>query len=363
METVRIGVIGTSSWIENFHLPAIRSHSGAQLRAICGRRSDRADELAKKYNCDSVYTDYEIMLRTGDLDAVIVATPDDLHYPVTIKALENRLHVLCEKPFARSAEQAREMYEKAEDAGVKHMVMFNHRWFPVFAYLKQLVAEGFLGKPYFGHFHWITDWFADPNDQYWWFFDSNRSRGVASGVGSHMIDLAQWLFGDIVSVSASLSKFVDRSGASDLPQDVNDSALILAEFANGANGTIHCSTVSRLGSKIMHQGQVLLLHGSDGTLEVRADLWSSSPPTTEIIGYRREGNSTGVLDIPTSFYGDSNKEIALDVFMHNSVGTRLFIDSILNDRAIEPSFEDGYRAERVIDAAFRSHETGSKISL
>ncbi len=363
METVRVGVIGTSDWMENFHLQAIQSHPAAQLQAICGRRRERAEELAKNFDCDTVYTDYRVMLGSGTLDAVIIAAPDDLHYAMTIPALEEGLHVICEKPLARSAEQAREMYEKAETAGVKHMVMFLHRWFPVFAYLKQLVAEGYLGKPYHGHFHWITGWFADPDEEYWWFFDHNRSRGVVSGVGSHMIDLAQWFFGDIRSVSARLSTFVDRSNASDLPQDVNDSAIILAEFANGADGTIHCSTISRLAAGIKHKGQVVVLHGSDGTLEVRADMWSSSPPTTEIIGYRRGADGAQILDIPISFYGDSDKDVALDIFMHNSAGTRLFIDSILNNTPIEPSFEHGYRVERVIDAAFQSHESNRKISL
>lgn len=363
MESVRVGAIGTSWWMEEFHLQAIQSHPGARLQAVCGRRQERALELAKKFGCDRVYTDYGEMLRNSVLDAVIIAAPDDLHYPMTMRALEHGLHVLCEKPLALSAQQAREMYENAEAAGVKHMINFIYRWVPVFAYLKQLVTEGFLGKLYHGHFHWITGWGADPNDAYWWFLDPGRSRGVVSGAGSHLIDLVQWLCGDISTVSASISTFVDRSNASDLPQDVNDSAIILAEFANGANGTIHCSTVGRLAAGIKHQGQVLILHGNAGTLEVRADLWDSSPPITEIIGYRRGADSTQVLDIPTSFYGDSDKDIALDVFMHNSVGTRLFIDSILNDSPIEPSFEHGYRVERVIDAAFQSHESNRKILL
>jgi predicted dehydrogenase len=363
METVRMGVIGTSWWMETFHLRAIQSHPGAHLKAICGRRREPAEELAMKYDCDTVYTDYEAMLNTGTLDAVIIASPDDLHYPMTMLALEQPLHVICEKPFARSADQAREMYEKAEAAGVKNMVMFLHRGFPIFAYLKQLIEDGYLGELYHGHWHWITNWFANPNDEYWWFFDSNRSRGVISGVGSHMIDLAHWYFGDIRSVSANLSTFVDRSTASDLPQDVNDAGIILAEFAKGAYITIHCSTVSRLAEGIKHQGQVMILHGSEGTLEVHADLWSASPPTTKIIGYRRGADSSQVLDIPPSFYGASDRDVALDVFMHNSLGTRLFIDSILNDMPIEPSFEHGYRVERVIDAAIQSHESNRKISL
>ncbi len=88
METIRIGVIGTSGWMDSFHLPAIQSHPGAHLQAVCGRRRERAEDLAEKYGCDTVYTDYEAMLRSGTLDAVIIATPEDLHHPMTMLALD-----------------------------------------------------------------------------------------------------------------------------------------------------------------------------------------------------------------------------------------------------------------------------------
>ncbi|MCL4248061.1 MAG: Gfo/Idh/MocA family oxidoreductase [Anaerolineae bacterium] len=362
METVRFGVIGTSGWMDSFHLPAIQSHPNAQLRAVCGRNRERAEEVAEKYGCNAVYANYEVMLRNEALDAVIIATPEDLHYPMTMLALDQGLHVICEKPLALSAEQGREMYEKAEAKGVKHMIMYTSRWFPVFAYLKQLVDEGYIGMPYHGHFHWLNSWSADPADEYQWYYDPERAHGVVSEVASHMIDLAQWFLGDIQTISASLSTFVDRSQASDLPQDENDSAIILAEFANGAHGTIHCSTISRLASGIRHQDQVVVLHGHDGTLEVHGNAWAS-PPTAKIMGYRRGDESAQVLDIPDYFYGDAKKDVGFGVFTCNSVGTRLFIDAILNNSAIEPSFEQGWRVQQVVDAAIRSHQSKRQESL
>jgi predicted dehydrogenase len=254
------------------------------------------------------------------------------------------------------------MYARAEAAGVRHMVMFTSRWFPVFAHLKHLVDNGYIGRPYYGHFNWINGWYANPADGYLWYFDRNRAHGIVSELASHMIDLALWYFGDIRSVSANLSTFVNRSAASDRPQGENDSALILAEFANGAQGSIHCSTISRLADGIRHQDQTVLLHGQDGTLEVHGSAWNS-PPTAKIVGYRKGDDQAQVLEIPDSIYGDSDKQAAFGVFTHNSVGTRLFIDSILNDRTVEPSFEQGYRVQRVIEAARQSHREQRHISL
>jgi predicted dehydrogenase len=242
------------------------------------------------------------------------------------------------------------------------MIMFTSRWFPVFAYLKQLVDEGYIGKPYYGHFHWLNNWFANPADHYLWYFDRNRAHGMVSELAPHMTDRAQWYFGDICSVSSSLSTFVDRSAASNLPQDENDSALMLVEFAHGAHGSIHCGTISRLATGLTHQNQVVILHGRDGSLEVHGSAWAS-PPTAQIIGYRNGDGNPQVLDIPDSFYGNLDKDAAFSAFEHNSVGTRVFIDSILNDRAIEPSFEQGYRVQRVIEAAMQSHREKRKISL
>ena len=121
-EKVRVGVIGTSGYADIAHLPRVKSHPGAELAAICGRNRARAEEMAGKYGIPLVFTDYRNMIEKGALDALIVSTPDDLHYPMTMDALDAGLHVLCEKPLALNRTEAKQMYEKAEGAGVKHMV-------------------------------------------------------------------------------------------------------------------------------------------------------------------------------------------------------------------------------------------------
>lgn len=86
-EQVRIGLIGTSYWADGFYLPSLKSHAGAITTAICGRNRARAEELAAKHDVTRVYTDYREMIESGELDAIIVVTPEDLHHPMTMTAL------------------------------------------------------------------------------------------------------------------------------------------------------------------------------------------------------------------------------------------------------------------------------------
>ena len=95
---VRVGVIGTSWWADDMHLPSIKSHPQARLAAICGRNRERAEEMAAKYDIPLVYTDYREMIAKGGLDAAVISTPDDLHYPITMAALDAGLPP-CTQPM------------------------------------------------------------------------------------------------------------------------------------------------------------------------------------------------------------------------------------------------------------------------
>lgn len=193
--------------------PHAQTHPGAALTAICGRNRDRAEAMAQKYAITQVFTDYRAMLEDGNLHALVVVTPDDLHYAITRQALAADLHVLCEKPLALTAGQARSMYEKAEAGGRKHMVLFTYRWLP--------------------HYRYVAGYGRAA--QYRWRFDRQRSNGSLGDLGSHMIDLARWYVGDVAKVSGHLATFVERPGADGAAlEPANDAALLAAEFANGA---------------------------------------------------------------------------------------------------------------------------------
>jgi predicted dehydrogenase len=363
-ETVRVGVIGTSWWADGMHLPSLKSHPRAHIAAICGRNRDRAADMAQKYDIPRVYTDYREMIAKDSLDAAVIATPQDLHYPMTVAALDAGLHVLCEKPMALDARQAREMTEKAEETGVVHMIVFTYRWMPSYRHLKQLVEDGYVARCFHCHIRYLGGY--GRRGRYRWKYDRSRANGILGDLGSHMIDLARWLVGDIARVSAHVGVYVDRPRPDGAPFDpANDSAALLLEFENGAQGMIQVSAVAHTADR--GQEQHIVLHGEAGTLEVDYALMGPQAGTV-IRGARHDADHFETLPDPDELWGDVDRSDFLSslfsgVFLNQSIGDRLFIDAILEGRQPSPSFVDGLKAQEVMDAAVASHDTGTWVSL
>ena len=355
-EQVRVGVIGTSWWADSVHLPSLKSHPGAKIAAICGRNRDRAEELAHKYDIPSVFTDYAEMIERSDLQAVVIVTPDDLHYPMTMHALEAGLHVMCEKPLALNVGQAREMYQKAEQAGVKHIVFFTYRWLPHYSYLKQLVDEGYVGRLFHCDISWHFGY--GKGDGYMWRFDPRRANGILGDLGSHMIDFALWYGGDVAKVNAHLAAFVERPGPDGHSMDpANDSAMLTLSFENGAQGLVHVSAVTHVG----HSRVLISLAGDAGALEGTFGLFGA-----ELRGARQGQEGLETLTVPADLCGGVWPASFADVtrlFCEHPIGDRLFIDTILEDRPASPSFYDGLKVQEVIGAAIESDESGRWISV
>ena len=355
---VRVGVVGTSQYVQFMHISTLRTHPQAELVAICGRNRERAEEMAAKYNIPKVFTDYEEMIQQGGLDALIVGAPDDLHYEITMQALSAGLHVLCEKPLALTAQQAREMYEEAEKVKVKHMVMFTYRWMPFFRYVRDLLDQGYIGRCYHCEFRYLMGY--GRQKEYLWRFDQKRANGVLADMGSHMIDLARWLVGDISRVSAQLGVFVDRPGVDGGRIDpANDCAFLLTEFANGAHGMIHVTAVAHMADRDMQQQ--VNLYGDAGSLEIDI-LYGGAEAGAVIRVARNQDEQFQTLEVPASYWGEVSRSDPFDVFTKQSAGTRSFIDAILANSPVTPTFYDGYKAQQVIEAALVSHKSGNWVT-
>lgn len=351
---LRIGMVGTSWYSDLIHLPQLHEYPRASVAAICGRNRERADELAAKYSIPQVFTDYREMIDKGGLEALVVATTDDTHHPIVMAALEAGLHVMCEKPLAINIQQAREMYGKAEAAGIKHAVFFTNRWVPLMRYIKELVDEGHIGRCYECSFQFFMGFGREK--QYAWRFDRTRGNGMLADLGSHMADLARWFVGDLAAVSADLTTFVERPGADGGKIDpANDSVTAVLRFQNGAHGTLHVSALA-------HTGQwphlSVSLYGTQGTLQAVYDLVNS-----QLYGARSAESSLQPMTIPDRIWGAGDRNDIFRFFQTAHVGSRLFVDSILDDTHISPNFYDGLKAQEFIDAAIRSHETGTWATL
>jgi predicted dehydrogenase len=177
-----------------------------------------------------------------------------------------------------------------------------------------------------------------------------------------MIDLARWLVGDIARVSAHLATLVKRADPAGRALDAaTDSALLLVAFDNGAQGVIHVSGIVHCGDR----GQELqvVLHGWSGTLKLDASYLGA-----ELRGIQDSGQQYEELPTPDEMWGDVDRSLRfitrfLKCFEEQSIGDRMFVDAILEDRPVAPSFYDGLKVQEVMDAAIESHESGRWVSL
>ena len=350
---IRVGVVGTSWWADLMHLPSLTSHPDAVAAAVCGRDRARAEAVAAKFGAAAAYTSHEAMIDEAGLDAVIVATPDDVHAAPASRALARGLHVLCEKPLARTAAEARAMCELAERAGVVNMVFFTYRWVPAYRFLRDLVAAGRIGRPLSFALAFVNGYGLRPG--YAWRYDARRSAGVVADLGAHMIDLVRWVLGDEVArVSASLSTFAVHAGpphepAGAMPQ-ANDSALVALELAGGAHGTLYCSSVARLGDQ--GSSKQITLRGDQGTIEASITLDGAD---VRLAG--SDGRPAERLALPRE-YGAHPSGDTVALFREQPIGVRAFVDAIIAGSRPRPSFDDGWRVQEVIDAAQRSAASG-----
>jgi predicted dehydrogenase len=356
---VRVGIIGTSWWAETMFLPSLGSHPAAEIVAICGRNRERGEELAKKHGIAEVYTDYRNLIKEATIDAIVIAAPDDLHYPMTMAALEAGLHVLCEKPMALTVEHAKQMTEKAKAVGVKHMVLFTWRWLPIFQYTKQLIDDGYVGRCYQASFRFLTGF--GRNSNYTWRSDGDRSNGVFSDLGAHMVDFAHWLVGDVQRVNAHLKTFVERPPEDEKSyKSAHDAAFVLLEFADQGQGMIQVSTMSHKGKQLFEL--TAEIYGEAGSLEINYTI-SNAGGVGTIRGARQDEEEFRPIEIPEHFFDNLDPADPFAQFLKQSAGPRLFIDSILEDKQPSPNFNDGLNVQEVIGATLKSHESGGWVSI
>jgi predicted dehydrogenase len=189
------------------------------------------------------------------------------------------------------------------------------------------------------------------NPNYAWRFDPQRANGVLGDLGSHTIDLARYLVGDIVRVNARLATHVQHTGADGQPMtSANDAATVMAEFGDGARGTFELSTVARTHDPAFEQ--TTILHGEAGSMIANFARFSA-PPSIQLAA----GNGAfQEMPIPAEYQAGSGPSQAPS-------SSRSFVDAILSGQTVAPTFCDGWQAQRVIDAALASHSRGKWVTL
>ena len=362
-KTVRVGIVGPGFWTDVMYLPAFAKHPHSEVVAICGRNKERTKAFADEHNIPNYFTDYETMYNSGLIDAVVISTGNNTHYDMTMKALDAGLHVLCEKPLAMNPTEANEMAQKAEETGLKCLVPFTYRFMPTARYIKQLIDDGYIGKPYNLNMRYYTG-YAREGDYMWRFDLEKAGAGAVGDIGSHFMYLAQWFYGEIESVMCQFSYHVKREARPDgsdyAPAD--DGASILLQFKNGAQGVIVASTVMYEDTPF-GQTHHMEFHGSDGTLYNFID-WDT---IQEVKGAKVGEGMIKPLPIPDAIWGKARRDTVhntyRDVFREHDFMARGWVNDIIDGTESSPSFADGAYIQRIIAACQLSADEDRRVNL
>jgi predicted dehydrogenase len=333
-----------------FELPA-----DVELAVVCGRTRAGVEAAAAKLGFAEAATSWREVVARKDVDVVDVCTPGDSHAEIAIAAAAAGKAVLCEKPLANSVADAARMRDAVERAGVVNAVCHNYRRAPAVALAKRFVESGRLGRIHHWRGTYLQDWIVDPAfPRVWRLQKEHAGSGALGDIGSHSIDLARFLVGEITEVSGLLETFVPERP---LPEgrgmgavDVDDAALALVRFASGAIGTVE-GTRFATGRKNHNRFEV---NGSRGS--VAFDLERMN----ELELYEEAGPESGFRTILAT--DPSHPYVAawwppghILGYEHTFVHTvRDFVLSLATGGAMQPDFADGLANQRVLEAIERS---------
>jgi predicted dehydrogenase len=230
-KNLRLGLVGVGAAAQIAHIPALKRTEGLELGALCDRDPEKAARVAQKFQIPRVHSRFDDMLADEEIDAIDICTPNFLHAPMATAALEAGKHVLCERPLARSAEEAAGMVKAAKKADRVLMCAVQHRFRPDAQLLRTFVEKGDLGEIFLAKAGWLrqrTEWDSDE----WRRQKRESGGGVVLDLGFQMLDLALWTLGGprVDSVTASVHR--SRKG------EVEDSATAFFRLATGATLTV-----------------------------------------------------------------------------------------------------------------------------
>jgi predicted dehydrogenase len=363
--TVGFGLLGYG-FMGKAHSNALRtipyifwpSSARPELVAIAGRSEPGVREAATRYGYSAFTTDWHDLLEDDRVEVFDNVAADAAHVEPTLAAISRGKHVVCEKPLASNAADASRLCEAAREAGVKHLVGFNYRFFPAVRLARELVRGGELGQLHQARFRYAQEWRTSQDAPL------PSPTGVLGIIGCHAVDQARFLYGEIVSVQAAVSSPVTTATRQykGQPVDQDDVVAILAEMDDGVLATIDASLVSP--GRRNHLAWEI--NGSLGSVA-----WDLEEPNV-LRYYRRNGRTTGFskviaceADHPlAAAWWPSGHVLGWE---HGHVNMLAhFVDAVANDTPVEPygaTFFDGLRAAQVAEAVLAASSSGRRVAV
>jgi predicted dehydrogenase len=339
--SVRVAVLGAGFWARNAHVPALRALPHVELVACAGATLEEGRAFAAEHQIPAAYESLEQLLDEAEPNILAIVAPDDVHAPAATAALDRGIAVFCEKPLANDAATASALARLQDELSAVATVGFSFRFSPALQQLKRDVDTGVLGEPWFielyehnPQFHPLRgrpmNWKGDP---------ARAAAGALFEYGSHIVDVARWLVGDVTAVSTSFGRV--RSDA-----QLDDIGTLQLRFGGVATGILVSSWVLAGG----FPGIRVRLHGSEGLGEAVLD---------ESVGgemYVRIGDDARVREridlerVPGGISGYTRRHYAALVDMFGG-------------RAADglPSLHDGAATQAILEAALQATERWADV--
>lgn len=344
---IGIALIGSTGVIGKTHIAAIESLASCRLVGVNARRQEPLRRQARELGAKP-YPALDDALADPDVDAIVIATPHPSHLDITLRAAAARKHVLAEKPLGVTPSEADAMIAACRRAGVKLGVLFNNRFRPEAAKMRQLIDEGAIGdiyraamssamlrtQDYYDRLDWRGGW-------------QSEGGGALLNQGIHAIDMFQWLAGMPNAVFGMLAALKHRI-------EVEDYATALLRYDSGMQATLHCNTAQAPNQ------QRLELYGERGAIimeDWRVTLQTLETPAQRFID----------TDKSVAFVSPSHTEAILE-FEPPAVSTHAlaiddFARAIMDDREPAVTGEDALRSQDLVAAITLSGCRAKQVSL
>ncbi|MCO8245271.1 MULTISPECIES: Gfo/Idh/MocA family oxidoreductase [unclassified Haladaptatus] len=329
---------------------------------LVGRHEKSLAEAAERYDFTRITDDWEEAL--DEIDVLLNLGPNHLHAEPSIAALERDIHVLCEKPLASTRDDAERMAATADASNAVAGIGFNYRFVPAIRYAKRLIEAGELGEIRHFHGRYVNGFLTDETAGWSWRLSKEHAGAGALGdLGSHTIDLARYLVGDIVTVSGHTRTFTTErpfewgDDGETREVDVDDAYSAQVDFDNGAMGVLQASRQAH-GETNNNNFEV---HGTDGAVKFNLARLNE----LEVHTGDNRGFQTVLITDDDDPYGDvwwpPGHVIGWEhTFVHEH---EKFLTAIAENRAFSPDFADGAAVQRVISAIQQSDESGQRVEL
>jgi predicted dehydrogenase len=346
------------------------------FKTICDIDEDIAKEAKERFGFQNYCTDWRAIVDDDEIDVVIVCTPNDSHAEISIHALNAGKHVLCEKPIASTTKDAKAMADAAEKAkvnGIISMCAYQYRRIPAIELAKKFIDEGSIGKITNVRATYLQSWSADPSSPLSWRFQKDiAGAGTLGDIASHVIDISQFLAGDISEVVSTVKTYIKerpiQEGGVDLlgtvklsshakkaTVDVDDEDLFLVKFKNGAVGSIE-ATRNAWGRNNFITVEV---HGTEGSIFFNYERLNELQVCFAKDPDDRRGFKT-IYTGPAHFHGEVTWNIPgmnIGYGELKTIEAYEFMKSVVEQKQPTTTFAEGYKVDKVCSAVLKSSQS------